>query len=252
MADFSEYYANEKDVMEYRIKIYLFTFVLFATYAAYASGVINVVWMALLTTVMVTRWMIAFHELMHLKKPHELDVFTRLLPIPFSPLNLGYREYHNIHMGHHQYTATANDPDAFHILGGFVNAFIGALTQQEQASYRYIRAHGLSRELMLMMLVRASVFFALLLAAPFAFLAWWLVLRLSYVINDFVFFHLVHFRGGKAGTFPIPLPGFIIYPSLLIYGSDVVYATMHHNIHHQHTRIAAKYLPVVAGQFNED
>lgn len=252
MSDFSEYFANEKDVMEYRIKIYVFTFALFGCYAAYASDVINVVWMTLLTTVIVTRWMIALHELMHLKKPHELDLLTRLLPIPFAPLNLGYREYQTIHMGHHRYTATANDPDAFHILGGYVNAFFGALTQHEQASYRYIRKHGLSRELMLMMLVRTSLFFSLLLAAPIAFLAWWLVLRVSYVINDFVFFHLVHFREGKGGTYSIPLPGFIVNPALLLYGVDVVYATMHHNIHHQHTRIAPKYLPVVAAHLNQE
>lgn len=252
MLDFSELYANKKDALEYRIKIVFFTLAIFACFAAYASGVINVIWMALLTTVMVTRWMIAIHELMHLKKPDELDLFTRLLPIPFGPVNLGYREYVDIHMGHHQHTATSKDPDAFHILGGFVKAFIGALTQHEQASYRYIRAHGLSRELMVMMLIRLSIFFALLLAAPLAFLSWWLVLRISYVINDFVFFHLVHFRAGTAGTFPIPLPNYIVYPALLIYGKDVVYATMYHDIHHKHTRIAPRFLPVVAKQFKED
>ena len=248
MSDFTEYYADEKDALEYRIKIRFFTFALFACYVAYETGAINGVWMALLTSVMVTRWMIAFHELMHLKKPHELDLLTRLLPIPFAPFNLGYREYQNIHMGHHQFTATTKDPEAFHILGGSVKAFIGALTQHEQASYRYIRSNGLSRELAVMMALRAALFFALLFAAPQAFLAWWLVLRLSYVVNDFVFFHLVHYRSGVAGVFPIPLPSYLVYPALLIYGSDVVYATMHHDIHHQHTRIAPKYLPVVAAQ----
>jgi fatty acid desaturase len=252
MTNFSEYHANENDVTEYRFKIICFTLAIFACYGTYAIGTINVIWMALITTVLVTRWMIASHELMHLKKAEELDLLTRLLPIPFAPINLGFREYRDIHLGHHRYAATANDPDAFHILGGFVPAFIGALTQHEQASYRYIRANGLSRELMVMMLVRASLFFALLLAAPLAFLAWWIVLRLTYVINDFVFFHLVHYRAGAAGNYSIPLPRYLAYPSYLIYGSDVVDATMHHDIHHQHTRIAPRYLPVVATQFNED
>lgn len=249
MSEFSEYYANEKDAVEYRVKIIFFTLAIFACFAAFATDVINVVWMAVLTTVMVTRWMIAFHELMHLKKPDDLDLFTRLLPMPFAPFNLGYREYQNIHMGHHRYTATHNDPDAFHILGGFVSAFIGALTQHEQAVYRYIRANGLSRELAVMMLLRIALFLGLMLAAPQAFLVWWLVLRLSYTLNDFVFFHLVHFRTGEAGTFPLPLPAYIVYPALLIYGPDVVYATMFHNIHHLHTRITPRNLPVVATKF---
>ena len=246
MADYSQYYANEKDAVEYRFKIIFFTLAIYSCFAAFVFDLINVGWMIVLTSIMVTRWMIAFHELMHLKKAEELDLLTRLLPIPFAPVNLGYREYQNIHMGHHRFTATPNDPDAFHILGGFLRALIGALTQHEQASYRYIRANGLSRELAVMMLVRAGIFMALLLTAPEAFLMWWLVLRLSYVINDFVFFHLVHFRSGAAGTFPIPLPFYIVYPALLIYGPDVVYATMYHDIHHQHTRIAPRYLPVIA------
>lgn len=246
MSDFSKYYANEKDVLEYRIKITLFTLAVFSCYIAYANDVINFLSMTLLTTVMVTRWMIAFHEIMHLRKAGELDLFTRLLPIPFAPFNLGYREYHHIHMGHHRYTATSNDPDAFHILGGFVKAFMGALTQHEQACFRYIQANGLSRELAVMMLIRLSIFVVLLLTAPGTFFAWWLVLRLSYVINDFVFFHLVHYRSGTAGTFPLPLPSYIKFPAILIYGADVVYAMMYHDIHHQHSRIAPKYLPVVA------
>ena len=66
-----------------------------------------------------------------------------------------------------------------------VKAFIGALTQHGQATYRYIHASSLSRELVLVMLV-------------------------------------------QQGLFP----------------------TMHHDVHHRHTRIAPRYLPVVAEEFN--
>lgn len=246
MQHFSEYHAGEKDAVEYRFKMLFFTLAIFACFIAYANEVMPLVWMIILCTVMVTRWMIAFHELMHLKKPQQLDYFTRLMPLPFAPFNLGYAEYQDIHLRHHRFTASADDPDAFHILGGGIKAFFGALTQHEQASYRYICAHGISRELGVMMLLRSGIFFTLLVAAPQAFLAWWLVLRVSYIINDFVFFHLVHYRAGQAGTFSIPLPAFIIYPALLIYGPDVVYGTMHHNIHHAHSRIAPRFLPRMA------
>ena len=66
-----------------------------------------------------------------------------------------------------------------------VKAFIGAVTQHGQATYRYIRANGVSRELMVMMLVQQGLFL-----------------------------------------------------------------TMHHDVHHRHTRIAPRYLPVVAEEFN--
>ncbi len=246
MQTFSSYYAGGKDALEYQIKLILFTLAIYGCFAAYVMDWMSVWWMSAIVSVLVTRWMIALHELFHLRKPENLDLITRILPIPFAPFSLGYREYRTIHFGHHHHTASVKDPDAFHIRGGFLKAFIGAVTQQEQAIYRYISTHGLSRELAIMIFIRLTLFTAMLLVSPAAFIVWWLVLRVTYIINDFVFFHLVHYRAGLTGTFPIPLPSIIRYPALLIYGIDVVYATMHHDIHHKHTMIAAKYLPVVA------
>ena len=251
MQTYSQYHADDNDAREYQFKIVIFTLILFVCFAAYASGWFNVWWMVAISTIAVTRWMIAFHELFHLRKPEELVFFIRLLPIPFAPLNLGYREYRNIHFGHHRYTATQDDPDAFHILGGHMRAFVGAITQHEQAVFRYIKANGLSREMTVMMVIRLSMFLLLLWYSPMAFMAWWLVLRITYTVNDYVFFHLVHYRSGISGTFPIHLPGFIVYVASIIYGYDVVYATMHHDIHHQHTQIAAKYLPIVDRQMTQ-
>lgn len=250
MKDLSEYHATDRDALEYQIKVIIFTLGLYACFAAFAFDVINVWWMAALSSVLVTRWMIAFHELLHLRSADELDLFTRLLPIPFAPLNIGYREYRNIHGGHHSDAATERDPDAFHIMGGHLWALLGTVTLHEQQLIRYIRRHGLSHELAVMAGIRLALFIALLLIAPKAFLWWWLMLRITYIINDFVFFHLVHYRAGSYGTFPIPLPRFILYPLLVIYGIDVVYATMHHDIHHEQPMIAAKYLPRVAGQLS--
>ncbi len=246
MDDFTHYHATPADAVEYQLKVTLYTLLLFACYAAYATGAINLWWMAGLTSVLVSRWMIAFHELLHLRRADELDLLTRLLPIPFAPLNIGYREYRNIHAGHHLHTANEQDPDAFHILGGHLVALFGTITLHEQQLVRYIKHHGLSGELAVMMTLRLALFVGLLVIDPAAFLAWWLVLRLTYIVNDFVFFHLVHYRAAEYGSFPIPLRTIIQYPLILIYGIDVVYATMHHDIHHRQQQIAAKYLPRVA------
>ncbi len=250
MKDFSEYHAGDRDAFEYQVKVILFTISLYGCYAAFALGAINVWWMAGLSTVMVTRWMIAFHELLHLRKAEDLDLLTRLIPLPFSPFNIGYREYQEIHAGHHRYAATIEDPDAFHIQGGHLKALIGTLTLQERQIIRYVSTHGMSHELAIMAMIRLALFIAMLMIAPHAFLLWWLVLRLTYIINDFVFFHLVHYRTGKYGSFPIPLPALIRYPLIVIYGIDVVYATMHHDIHHEQPIIAARHLPRVAQQLS--
>jgi len=258
MDDVEHYYANDKDATEYQVKIIAFTLGLYLVFFAFVTNYINVWLIIPVSSILVTRWMIAFHELFHLKKADDLDWMTRLVPIPFSPVNLGYREYRQIHMGHHRHTAQKEDPDAFHIRGGHLKALLGALTQHEQATYRFIKQHGLSKEFTVMFGLRAALFFILLLAFGKAFLAWFLVLRITYVINDYVFFHLVHYRAGPEGkfkhgkssygTFKIPLPTWLQYPAIVIYGIDVVYATMHHDIHHHNTRIAAKYLPRIAGE----
>lgn len=250
MQDLSQFHAGDKEAKEYQYKMLFFTLALFSCFAAFSNELINVWWMGLITSVLVTRWLIAFHEILHLKTAEQLDPITRLMPIPFAPFSLGYREYRDIHIGHHQFTATPKDPDAFHISGGPIKAFIGALTQHEQSAWRYLRSHTLSSELSRMMLIRFAIFIALLIAAPEAFLLWWLVLRGTYIINDFVFFHVVHYRSGSLGTFALPLPALLKYPAIVIYGLDVVYATMHHDIHHNHSQIAAKHLPTVAKQIN--
>ena len=205
MEDLSQYFAGETEAKQYQLKTIIINIAIFSCLALFASGVANVWWSMVLTSVLVTRWMITFHELLHLRKAEELDYLTRLFLIPFSPFNLGYREYRDIHIGHHTFTATSKDPDAFHILGGSLRAFLGAVTQHEQATLRYIRSNGISLELGSMMLVRFTLFSVLLFMVPQAFLLWWIVLRVTYIINDFVFFHLVHYRRGVAGTFPIPL-----------------------------------------------
>lgn len=246
MENIEHYYATERDATEYQTKTITFTLGLYLIFFAYVLGYIHYWLMIPVSSVLVTRWLIAFHELLHLKKAEDLDWVTRLVLIPFSPVNLGYREYRQIHIGHHRFTAQAADPDAFHIRGSHFKALLGAITQQEQASYRYVKLHGLSKELTVMLILRASLFFLLLLGFGKAFVAWFLVLRITYIINDFIFFHLVHFRSGQNGTFKIPLPTWLQYLFIMIYGIDVVYATMHHDIHHHNARIAAKYLSRIA------
>ncbi|MCH9639773.1 MAG: fatty acid desaturase [Betaproteobacteria bacterium] len=252
MQTFNQYYADNNDAREYQLKLHLFTFAIFVCFGAFVTGWLNIWLMVVIVSVAVTRWMIVFHELFHLRRPEELDYLSRLQIIPFSPFNMGYREYRDMHMRHHKYVATTNDPDAFHIMGGPLKALFGAVTQQEQATFRYIKANGISQELATMIAIRLSLFISMFLISPTAFLIWWLVLRTTYIVNDFVFFHLVHYRSGSSGTFPIPLPKYIEYLTILVYGIDVVYATMHHDIHHKHARIAAKYLPKVDKELHAD
>ena len=240
------YHAGDREAQLYQFKLVAFTVIIYGCFVAHANEWMNVAWMAVIVSICVTRWLIAFHELFHLRNADQIDFVTRLQPIPFAPFNLGYREYREIHKGHHQHTASETDPDAFHIRGGFVRALLGSVTQQEQAVVRYIAEHGMSCELVVLMAIRLAIFIGLLLMSPAAFFAWWLVLRVTYIISDFVFFHVVHYRAGQIGTFPVPLPTWLMHPLIVIYGFDVVYATMFHDTHHRYSRVAAKQLASVA------
>jgi hypothetical protein len=244
--EFKRYHASDREALLYRFKLFAFTLLIYASLIAWVNDWISGAVMAVFVSVSVTRWLIAFHELLHLRKAEQLDFITRLQPIPFSPVSPGYREYRDIHKGHHQFTASAGDPDAFHIRGGFFRALLGSVTQQEQAVVRYIFRHGVNREFLVLMIIRLVLFVGLFLTVPVYFVWWWLVLRVTYIINDFVFFHIVHYQNGKTGTFHLPLPAWLRYPFIALYGFDVVYATMYHDIHHKHSLVAARHLPRVA------
>lgn len=206
-------------------------------------------WMsALLLNIVLTRWMLAVHELFHIVDQQRVHPWVAAFLIPFTPLNLGYGEYRAMHWGHHRHTGTDSDPDAFHIRGGHALSLLGALSFPEQSSLRYVMRHGLRGVRTDQILVRLGLFVALASWGGWHFLWFWIVLRVNYAVAIWVFFHHLHYREGRYGTFSVELPTGLLRALSWIYGPDSVQATLHHDVHHRWPRVAVWHLANLRGQ----
>lgn len=235
-------FATERDAQQYELASGAIVLALIGAYLAAALHVIPVWAMVLVVVSILPRWMIYFHELFHVRKADQVTILNRLMLLPFTPLSLGYREFREIHWGHHKAPASDKDPDAFHILGGPLRALLGALTLSEQALVRWLSTHKMDRQLAVDMTVRLIFFVSLVAVSPEVFFVFWLSLRITYAFGDFVFFHYLHVRDGLTGTFPLVLPEPVRKAFTLISGKTLVSATIYHDRHHAYPRVAAHHL----------
>ena len=240
---FAHAYGDEADARALTRSAHLFTALAYIHLAAAAVHVIPAWTLALSIPILVPRWMIAVHELFHLRSEREVDGVMRLLPFIFTPLALGYREQLRNHRGHHLNMAVPEDPEFYQLRGSPIRGFLNAVTAPEQMWFRWRARYGIDRRLAADTTVRLALFIGLAVAGGVAF-AWYLAAaRLTFGVAYFTFFYALHRRAGAYGVYPLVLPGWLARASTLVFGSVVVEATLHHDVHHAQPRIAARHLP---------
>ena len=197
------------------------------------------------------RWMINFHELLHVYDEHQVHPFIRLLgvgPVPLSIISLSYGQIRTLHFAHHAAPTTDTDPDAYHIRGSWGQVFFNAFSSPEQSTLRWIARYGLSRQLAVDCGLKLLILAGLIGVGGTTFLWFWLCLRLVYGCGDLAFFRGVHHQRGNYGTFPLLLPARLVDIGERIFGKTVVQATIHHDIHHLDPRISVQFLGAVRAQ----
>lgn len=224
-------------------------------YGHFTAGVLG--WVPLWTfclsaPILVVRWMLATHELMHIRSAGEVDWVTRLMPLLLTPLSLGYREQLEMHRGHHRYMATPQDPEYYQLHGNKLQGLAGALTAPEQAFFRWLGREGMDAELVLGATVRAALFALLAYAAGTAFWWYWIPVRLAFGASYFAFFYALHRRGKEHGVYRVMLPVWFAKLFALLFGREALLATTFHDIHHAQPRISAFHLPTVAQDLPKD
>ena len=238
----ADYWATEQEAVLYTRRCLICAGLIFAAYGLIVVGVMSLAGLILVGALVLPRWMINLHELLHLYDAQQVNPFIRLMgvsPLPISPISLSYEQTRLLHAGHHAAPATEADPDAYHIRGSWMGALFNAFIAPEQNSVRWLMQHGLSKQLAVDMLVKLCLLVGLAWLGGFSFLWFWLSLRLVYGLSDFAFFRLVHHRQGDYGTFALSLPPVVINLGELVFGKTVIQTTIHHDIHHQNPRIAA-------------
>lgn len=218
--------------------------VIYGNLLAAALGAVPA-WTLLISVILlVPRWMIAIHELFHLRSEREVDPVTRLQPLLFTPISLGYRENLVNHRSHHRFMAAARDAELYQLVGSPLTGLANAMTAPEQMWFRWVAEHGMDRRLAIESCLRCLLFTALVAVSGPVFLWYWVPARVTFGTSYFVFFYCLHRKGDAMGVYRLELPPALVSALTRIYGSDVVEATLHHDVHHAQPRIAAERLAV--------
>ena len=82
---------------------------------------------------------------------------------------------------------------------------------------------------------------------PSVFLAYWITLRASVGVSNFLFHHALHYRAGRYGTFRIELPALVDRVARVLLGAELVLILCEHPAHHAWLQVKARYLPDIQG-----
>lgn len=234
----SAYYATDIDGKRYQRTILIITALAFGQLALAILKILPFWVMAITMPILIPRWMLAVHELFHVRKPHQINFITRLLPMAFTPFVLGYSEHQVIHAGHHEFMCSENDPEMFQLRGGYLTGLLNAMTMPEQAPVRWIAKNGIDRQLAITLAVNAIIFFTVVYLAGWNFLWYWIPTRISYGLASFAFFYLLHRRGNDYGVYSLQLPAVIAKLYAALFGKEALLVTCNHDVHHGNPRIA--------------
>jgi fatty acid desaturase len=186
------------------------------------------------------------HELMHVRSERQVPLLHRLMMALESPFCLGYREHRDIHLRHHRFCATEDDPEFFQIKGGHARAFAAALVSPEWMLVDYVRQHGTSRTFLTEAGVRCAAFVAVCALNPVAFAFYWGALRVSVGASQYVFHHVLHQRNGALGTYALQLPPGVQRALATCLGAECLHILTEHPAHHAWQVVKPDQLPAVA------
>lgn len=237
------YNDDARDARRLQVTALTMLGLLYALVAAAAAHWLPAWSLCVVAPIFIVRWMLATHELFHLRDETEVDGLTRLMPLLLTPLSIGYREHLSMHRGHHRSMATPQDPEYFQLRGTPLVGFINALTAPEQSFARWVAAHGVDRDLAMGALLRLVLFTLLAWGSGPAFPWYLLSARLAHGAAFFSFFYLLHRRGAEFGVYPLHLPPVVASTYAVLFGREALCATCHHDLHHAHPRVSATRLP---------
>lgn len=216
---------------------------IYASLAVAMAGWAPMLVLAPVVVVAYLRGALLTHELIHVRRPEQVTWMLRMMMLFDTPLGLGYREHQSIHLRHHQQAATEADPEFFQIRGGRLRALGAAMLGSELAAAHWVISRGVSSTLRREATVRGLVMLTLVALEPGVFLQYWLILRLTIGVANYMFHHVLHYRRGEYGTFALRLPRPLEAALHLVLGRSLAAVLCEHDAHHAWGHIKAEHLP---------
>ena len=241
------FYRDQADAARYKRVSLGYLLAIYGLLGFAMAGLVPLWLLLVLVPPLYVRSALCVHELMHNCPAGRVSFFHRLMMILDTPVGLGYREHRDIHVRHHQNPATERDPEFFQIRGGHLRALASSMVSPEWAFLRYGREGRLTRAWAAEASVRAAVFALLAWLAPLVFLAYWVTLRASIGVSNFLFHHALHYRDGRYGTFRLEPSSPVDRALRVLLGTESVLILYEHPAHHAWLQVKARCLPDIQG-----
>jgi hypothetical protein len=186
------------------------------------------------------------HALTHAYTPNQkVPWLLELLPVLWSPLIPGFSEARKIHMEHHKYQTSENDPDNAIIDGNSkLLIFLKCGFIFEYWIVHCIQRGWVSRQYWTSWTLRLALIAGLTwLAGPWAMvICLFLAAKLGIASAFFIFSYRAHVEHGQLGTFRRPLPQVLITLNHLLIGRYAADPASLHDIHHARPSVSCKLL----------
>ena len=219
------------------------TVAIYALLGAALAGLVPALLLVVAVPLIYVRLSLALHELLHLRAAAQVPAFHRLAMIFDTPFGLGYREHRALHLSHHRRGADGGDPELFQIAGGHLHALASSLVAPERSLAVWIRTRGISAPLAREAGFRLAAFALVAALNPAVFLLYWIVLRASIGGAGFVFHHVLHNRGGRLGTFSLPVSDGVLRAGYALFGTEPMLILARHRAHHLWPELRVRELP---------
>jgi len=233
-------YSEDAEARRYVVEGVVYFGLIHAHLAAVVVGWVPAWTMAVLLPIWMARTMIGRHELIHVRKEGEVDLFTSLWPVLMmvTPFSAGYREYRVLHQRHHQFMLTDRDPDAYQYRGGVLAGYLHCFLSPEVTLWSWVKEKGLDAQFAREVVLRALFFTAVVAVSGRAFLWYWVPLRMTYGASLFLFSYVLHRRGREVGVFRIDLSPVGVQAFCFLFGKVGWLAVCNHDVHHANSNLS--------------
>jgi len=196
----------------------------------------------LVVPVLYARVILGGHEVLHSKVGLDVNPLTRLMPFYQTPIVLGYEQIRDIHLRHHRFFGTKDDPEDYLVTApSHLRALGLAFISPERHYLRYVQARGMTKRLAVETLIRAALFVGMLCANPAVFLIHVAIMRVTMGGSEFFFHNVIHMADleKRDRWFYERVPK--VWWRMLrgLFGTEKVDILLVHDTHHAHQLISA-------------
>jgi hypothetical protein len=155
-----------------------------------------------------------------------------------GPIQFGYDQFRACHHSHHSHQGGPDDMEAYLVRGSLPAALLHALTQPEQALFRYLRHREPDAKLLGVLALNTAIFCAMMaMGWGWGAVMYNVVVRVGNTFTWLTFHWILHHPRCTDGVAPLPLPKPLAAAWWIMLGPDNLAGSTHHELHHAYPSV---------------